>query len=170
MKLTLATVAKRAAQMQSPSFSRSSSSVTTMISPRANAARHSVTVSKSFFKTGVFYHIPPPMDMASRIKVNLEANQVTAFRNQRGWAPTLPESRTDIGRIGICPFVGKRTALVRLDRMNPATIVIRQPDAGSVWTVSENQPSTVGRNLSLGIDERCLRHAEKRSYPRNLHI
>ena len=45
MKLTLWVVANSAAQMQSPSFSRSSSSVTTMISPRRRAARQSSTES-----------------------------------------------------------------------------------------------------------------------------
>ena len=47
MKLTFAVVANSAAQMQSPSFSRSSSSVTTTISPRFSAARHSSTESNS---------------------------------------------------------------------------------------------------------------------------
>ena len=43
MKLTFAVVADSAAQMQSPSFSRSASSVTTTTSPRLSAAMHSST-------------------------------------------------------------------------------------------------------------------------------
>src|SRR5574344_147617 len=45
MKLTFASVACSAAQMQSPSFSRSASSVTRMISPRLRASRQFSTVS-----------------------------------------------------------------------------------------------------------------------------
>ena len=54
MKLTFAVVANSAAQMQSPSFSRSASSVTRTISPRFSAARQSSTVSTLSFMMNVF--------------------------------------------------------------------------------------------------------------------
>ena len=47
MKLTFSGVANSAAQMQSPSFSRSASSVTSTISPRLSASRHSSMLSNS---------------------------------------------------------------------------------------------------------------------------
>ena len=171
MKLTLATVAKRAAQMQSPSFSRSSSSVTTMISPRASAARHSVTVSKSFFKTGVFYHIQPPVDTASQIRARISAAsqqfphnpchekinkaRLTFWRNG-GALRNLPpffEASTAACRSGMLghkdgmPAHRRLTAIVRRVRQS-------KPCTDKILRMASNGIQTFLRNVSpIGIRE-----------------
>ena len=67
MKLTFSVVANSAAQMQSPSFSRSASSVTTTISPALRAARQSSIVSNSLF-IAAYYTIfaCPPYPLVRR--------------------------------------------------------------------------------------------------------
>ena len=61
--------------------------------------------------------------------------------------------RAYLAGIRVRPFHRESAALVRLDGIDSATVVIRQVDAGSVGTALQYQPLPIGRDLRLLVDE-----------------
>ena len=72
--------------------------------------------------------------------------------------------------VGIGPFMRKRAAFVRLHRMNPAAVVVREPDASAIRAALENQSAAIRRNFRLAIDECLLRNAKESGDPCDLGV
>ena len=72
--------------------------------------------------------------------------------------------------VGIGPFVRKSAAFVRLHRMNPAAVVVREPDASAIRAALENQSAAIRRNFRLAIDEGLLRNAKESGDPCDLGV
>ena len=52
-------------------------------------------------------------------------------------------------RIGICPFVRKRSAFIGFDGVYPATVVLGEPDAGIVVAAPEDEAAPVWCDFRL---------------------
>jgi len=78
--------------------------------------------------------------------------------------------RANLLGIGICPFVWKSAAFVWLHGMDLAAVVVRKPDASTVWAALENQSAAIRRDFRLTVDEYLLRNAKERGNPCDLHV
>ena len=80
------------------------------------------------------------------------------------------QSWADFGGIGIGPLEWERPALVGLDGIDAAEVVLRQIGARAVWTTLENQALAVWRDFSLTLNEFRFVHSKKRRDTRNLRV
>ena len=73
-------------------------------------------------------------------------------------------------RLLIHPLVGEGAALFWTNRINTAAVLRIEHRTGSIGTVLQDQPLSVGRNIRLIGDEVRLAHSQIRGNPRRVTV